>query len=117
MYKRFWRAFWGHDRSLNDQQFLRNLVEILQRQDRMLEVVEQTECERDIKLSDRAWVEFVNIQSAKLNVEAEGFSNKQTLAHVLALTVDSQHALCAESLGLEGVEPRIATDVQQRLAI
>ena len=81
----------------------------------MLQVIEQTERERDIKLANRASVQLINIQTAKLDVKTEHLPHKQSLTHVLALAVNSEHALGAAALGLESVEAGIAADVEKRL--
>jgi len=78
-------------------------------------MIEETEGEGDIKLTNRARVQFINIQTAKLYIKAQHLTNKQSLADVLALAINSQHAFCAAALGFESVEARVAADVEKRL--
>ena len=82
----------------------------------MLQVIKQTECERDIKLVNGAWVEVVNVHPAKFNIEPKRLPHKQSLADMLALAINAEHAHSAAPFGLKRIEAGVAPNVQQRLA-
>ena len=61
----------------------------------MLEMIDKSERERDIKAADRCRILIVDGEAAKLEIEAENFANKKRLANMLPLAVHAENALRA----------------------
>src|SRR5437667_10638577 len=78
----------------------------------MLAVIDETECEGYVELSESVWIEIVNRHPTILNVELQRCPHEDGLADQTALRINSENARGSAALHLDGIETSIATYVQ-----
>jgi len=83
----------------------------------VLTVLDQTESECDIKLTNVSPCKLVDIHPPVFDVESEHVANENSLPHVLSLPIDSEDPARATPFGLKSIEARITTNIQDTLAL
>src|ERR1043166_269104 len=107
---------WRIDCCFKNQESARDQKELLQRQHQVLAVVNQTERQRDIELAQFAWVDIVNRHALVSDIKSQNFLNKISLANEFTLRVDSEHPFRTTPFHFDGIEARVAADIENALS-
>src|SRR5207253_3685009 len=99
-------------RGLHDKQFARNRKKFFERQHEVLAMIDETEREGNVELANGKRIEIVNRHPTVLNVEPQRCPHEDGLADQATLRINSENARGSAAFHLDGIEPRIATYVQ-----